>query len=304
MTGTDARTTGEAVRATGTDLGALLRARADRLEREYRDHDPVAFTRRLAERIAAEDAAGQPPAPGARHPAVRAAARPPERTGRSPAADRPPAADRAPAAERPLSPGPSAVRPSTGRPEARRAGPAAWSAAWSAECRAELRRDLHHLCGAVAAAADPYELALGLDPAGQKGVKRTLACLLYSIGRADDAVFWWRIAAQGGDHLAVHCLAVHYTAEGNDGDAELWRGHARDLAYQDRLPDVALGAARPYDPAAIVRTLTEEFDGGIVLTLREVLAPPRVPLVSPATEARPVRGRTVPPQRRSPLRAR
>ncbi|MGW4893676.1 hypothetical protein ACWEQL_15640 [Kitasatospora sp. NPDC004240] len=277
------------------NLSALLRAQAELVEREYRDHDPTAFTRRLAERIAAEDAEEQPLAPGARPFLARGPLRGdrPPSAGASASAGPAPGPPPGPWAARGAGPGGREVRET-----ARRAG-----ARCSEDGRAELRRDLLHLCGGVAAAADLDELALGLDRPGQKAATRTLGCLLYSMGRTADAVFWWRIAAQGGDHLAVHCLAVHYTSEGQDEDAELWRGHARDLAAPQRLPEVALGPARPLDPADIARTLTEEFDGEIVLTLREAVARAAVPS-SPATAARPVRAAAVPPQRRPLTRVR
>ncbi|MEU9073764.1 hypothetical protein ACFYUY_12340 [Kitasatospora sp. NPDC004745] len=202
-------------------VAELLRADAAVLERELRDHDPAAFTRRLAERLAA----ARRPAPTAR-----------ERPARPPAAARPPHAhDRAP----------------------------------GAGGRAELRRDLRHLCAAVAGAAEPGELALDLELA-EKTAFRTLGCLLYGMGRAADGVFWWRIAAQYGDQLAVHCLAVHYTAEGEARDAARWAAQAQDLSAPGRLPALAPEAG-PAGAARLARTLAEDYDGEILLTLRDVL---------------------------------
>ncbi|MFD9690587.1 hypothetical protein ACFXPX_43695 [Kitasatospora sp. NPDC059146] len=204
----------------------LLRAHAAELDEEFRDHDPVAFTRRLAERLAA---------------ARRAAP-----TGR----------------ERPARP-PAVARP----PHAGAAGDHLRSGG-----RAELRRDLRHLCAGVAGAVEPGELALDLELA-EKAAFRTLGCLLYGMGRTADGVFWWRIAAQYGDQLAVHCLAVHYAAEGERGDAARWAAEAEDLSDPGRLPELA-PAVRPGCAAELTRLLAERYDGEILLTLRDTVATP------------------------------
>jgi hypothetical protein len=120
----------------------------------------------------------------------------------------------------------------------------------------------------VAGTVEPCELALDLELA-EKAAFRTLGCLLYGMGRSADAVFWWRIAAQFGDQLAVHCLAVHYAAEGEDGDAARWAVQAQDLSAPGRLPALARDV-RPDGAAELVRVLAERFDGEIVLTLREI----------------------------------
>ncbi|MER7757334.1 hypothetical protein [Kitasatospora sp. NPDC097643] len=209
----------------------LLRADRVGLECEFRDHDPLAFTRRLAERLAA----------------VQSAPEPRERPARPPTVDRPSVA----------------ARPSTAARPARRPGP---PAAWWTDGRAELRRDLRHLCAVVAGAVEPGELALDLELA-EKTAFRTLGCLLYGTGRAADGVFWWRIAAQYGDQLAVHCLAVHYAAEGETGDAARWAAQAQDLSGPGRLPALAPDV-RPGGAAEVVRLLAEGYDGEILLTLR------------------------------------
>ncbi|MFJ9774681.1 hypothetical protein ACIRVF_26140 [Kitasatospora sp. NPDC101157] len=203
---------------------ALLHAHAAELDREFRDHDPAAFTRRLAERLAAARRAV---------PAGR------ERPARPPAVARPPHA------------------------------PAAGDHPWTAG-RSELRRDLRHLCAGVAGAAEPGELALDLELA-EKAAFRTLGCLLYGMGRTADGVFWWRIAAQYGDQLAVHCLAVHYAAEGEVRDAARWAAEAEDLSDPGRLPDLA-PRARPGCAAELARLLAERYDGEILLTLRDAVA--------------------------------
>ncbi|MBV6699099.1 hypothetical protein [Kitasatospora aureofaciens] len=217
------------------NLTDLLQADSAGLDQEFRDHDPAAFTRRLAERLAS----GRPP-PAGRERIVR-----------------PPAARRA---------------------GERRAGAR----------RAELRRDLRHLCGGVAGTVDPGELALDLELA-EKAALRTLGCLLYGMGRTADGVFWWRIAAEFGDQLAVHCLAVHYAAEGQDGDAARWAVQAQDLSGPGRLPALAPDV-RPGGAAELVRVLAERFDGEIVLTLREIPAVRAAPDVG-RLGVRAVRGR-------------
>ncbi|MER6300777.1 hypothetical protein ABT247_14580 [Kitasatospora sp. NPDC001539] len=201
----------------------LLRAHATDLDRELRDHDPAAFTRRLAERLTA----ARRSAPTAR-----------ERPARPPAAARPPH-----------------VPSPAGRPRT--------------DGRADLRRDLRQLCAGVAGAAEPGELALDLELA-EKTALRTLGCLLYGMGRTADGVFWWRIAVQYGDELAVHCLAVHYAAEGAWDDAARWAAEAEDLSGPGRLPELA-PHARPSGAAELARRLAERYDGEILLTLRDAV---------------------------------
>ncbi|MFF2147643.1 hypothetical protein [Kitasatospora sp. NPDC058190] len=209
-------------------IAELLRAHAAELDREFRDHDPAAFTRRLAERLAA----ARRPAPTVR-----------ERPARPPAAARPP---HVPA---------SGERP--------------WAGGRS-ELRRDLRRDLRHLCAGVAGAVEPAELALDLELA-EKTALRTLGCLLYGMGRTADGVFWWRIAVQYGDQLAVHCLAVHYAAEGERGAAARWAAEAEDLSGPGRLPELA-PEVRPSGAVELARRLAERYDGEILLTLRDAVA--------------------------------
>ncbi|MBD0670881.1 hypothetical protein [Streptomyces sp. CBMA156] len=238
----------------------LLRAHAVELEREFDDHDPVDFTRRLAERLAA----ARRSAPTAR-----------ERPARPPAGARPPQAPSSGA-----NPGTAAGAGSgfgAGAGTGARCGPGPGSGpgggagqARSAGGRAELRRDLRHLCAGVAGAAEPGELALDLELA-EKTAFRTFGCLLYGMGRTADGVFWWRIAAQYGDQLAVHCLAVHYTAEGERFDAAHWAAQAQDLSAPGRLPELAPDV-RPGGAAELARVLAERYDGEILLTLRDAVA--------------------------------
>ncbi|WP_031068646.1 hypothetical protein [Streptomyces sp. NRRL WC-3742] len=236
----------------------LLDVHAAELEREFRDHDPVDFTRRLAERLAA---ARRPVSP------VR------ERSARPPATARPShGAGSGPGSGPCAGPG-SGPGSGPGAPS----GPASGSGSGSGSgdpprggWRTELRRDLRYLCAAVAGAAEPGELALDLELA-EKTAFRTLGCLLYGLGRTGDGVFWWRIAAQYGDQLAVHCLAVHYTAEGEAGDAARWAVQAQDLSAPGRLPELAPDA-RPGGVARLARCLAEDYDGEILLTLRDAVA--------------------------------
>ncbi|MFE7532120.1 hypothetical protein ACFU7Y_41450 [Kitasatospora sp. NPDC057542] len=256
----------------------LLRAHAVELEREFDDHDPVDFTRRLAERLAA----ARRPAPMVR-----------ERPARPPAGARQP---HAPASG--PSPGAAAGAGSglgTGAGVGAGSGPGSGAGPGAlpgqprwAGGRAELRRDLRHLCVGVAGAAEPGELALDLELA-EKTAFRTLGCLLYGMGRTADGVFWWRIAAQYGDQLAVHCLAVHYTAEGERRDAARWAAQAQDLSAPGRLPELAPDV-RPGGAAELARVLAERYDGEILLTVRETVA--ARPSADPGwLGARAVRGR-------------
>ncbi|MFE4520318.1 hypothetical protein ACFRMQ_39915 [Kitasatospora sp. NPDC056783] len=256
----------------------LLRARAVELEREFDDHDPVDFTRRLAERLAA----ARRPAPAVR-----------ERPARPPAGARPPhaaASGSSPGTGATVGSGPGAAvgagsGPSAGSGPGAAPGQTRWAGG-----RAELRRDLRHLCAGVAGAAEPGELALDLELA-EKTAFRTLGCLLYGMGRTADGVFWWRIAAQYGDQLAVHCLAVHYTAEGEPRDAAHWAAQAQDLSAPERLPELA-PEVRPGGAAELARVLAERYDGEILLTVRESVVS-RPSAVPGRLAVRAVRGRGV-----------
>ncbi|MEU8922939.1 hypothetical protein AB0D10_18680 [Kitasatospora sp. NPDC048545] len=265
-----------------TRVGDLLRAHSAELEREFGDHDPVAFTRRLAERLAA----ARRPAPTVRERPARppAAARPPH----APASGSSPGVGLGPGAGPGPGPWPGWGSAPGGLPGAGSlsgAGQSPWAGG-----RAELRRDLRHLCAGVAGAVTPGELALDLELA-EKTAFRTLGCLLYGMGRTADGVFWWRIAAQYGDQLAVHCLAVHYTAEGERRDAARWAAQAQDLSAPGRLPDLAQ-EVRPGGAAELARVLSERYDGEILLTLREAVA--ARPRPDPARlGVRAVRGRGV-----------
>ncbi|MEV7773804.1 hypothetical protein [Kitasatospora sp. NPDC086791] len=263
-------------------VGELLRVHSAELEREFDDHDPVAFTRRLAERLAA----ARRPAPAVRERPARppAGARPPH----APASGSSPGVGPAPGAGPGPGPWPGWSSGSGGVPGAGTVA-ATVQSPWAGG-RAELRRDLRHLCAGVAGAVKPGELALDLELA-EKTAFRTLGCLLYGMGRTADGVFWWRIAAQYGDQLAVHCLAVHYSAEGERRDAARWAAQAQDLSAPGRLPYLA-PEVRPGGTAELARVLSERYDGEILLTLREAVADR--PRADPARlGVRAVRGRGV-----------
>ncbi|MEU8680352.1 hypothetical protein [Streptomyces sp. NPDC048611] len=197
----------------------ILQAEADEVGGVLADHDPEAFTRRLAERIAEAErgAEAERPAPAAR----------PAPDGRH---------DR----------GPSPARPGRARPLPRRPRPRRVPSATASP--EELRRHLHTLCESVLRGGHRGRLekfARDYDAAGA----RTFACLLYSIDRPEAAVFWWRFAAGAEDQLSAHCLAIHHAAADNLIDARLWRTVAAALGYSPRrhLPNPAPGAPLP-DP--------------------------------------------------------
>ncbi|GFE12578.1 hypothetical protein Sgleb_06250 [Streptomyces glebosus] len=192
----------------------ILQAEADEVGSVLADHDPEAFTRRLAERIAEAERQTPPPArpvPDGRH-------------------------DR----------GPAPAHPGRARPLPRRPRPRPVPSATAGP--EELRRHLHTLCESVLRGGHRGRLekfARDYDAVGA----RTFACLLYSINRCDAAVFWWRFAAGAEDQLSAHCLAIHHAADDNLIDARLWRTIATALGYSPRrhLPNPAPGAPLP-DP--------------------------------------------------------
>ncbi|MFI6448537.1 hypothetical protein [Kitasatospora sp. NPDC050543] len=240
------------------NLQLILQAEAEDIEREFLDHDPVAFTRRLAERIASSDE---------RQAAARS-------SGRS---------ERAPATARRQAPAPQSRRP--------RVDPL------STTNRAELRRDLETLCADVVNTTPPEQLAQFVEDCDEAGA-RTFGCLLYTLGRPSDAAFWWGVAAGAEDDLAVHCLAVHYAAAGNEDQADLWRARALDTGEVNpaELPEAGAVAE---EPVAVAENLVEELDDDLASALKEwVSPPPRMPS-GPAPGA--TTGRTV-PRGKSPRR--
>ncbi|MFI0714316.1 hypothetical protein ACH4SK_27410 [Streptomyces inhibens] len=199
-------------------LEDLLRRQAEALHREFADHDPVAFTQRLAARIA--DGTG----------------RDPDRIARGAVSG--------------IRPTP--VRPSHDRGRRRRRPtPILDPAIAPAAVLAEARR----LCNVVLRSKDIDTLgafAADYDPAGA----RTFACLLYTLDKWDSALYWWRFAAGAGDELAAHLLAVHHAAVGRSTDARVWRTIARMMGFalDLHLPvpirgtsELAQGFARSWD---------------------------------------------------------
>ncbi|MEU9499055.1 hypothetical protein [Streptomyces sp. NPDC048196] len=196
----------------------LLRRQAEAIGREFADHDPVAFTQRLAARIA--DGTGREPDPVTRGPVG----------GIRPTPVRP-AAARGRRRRRPTPLLDAGVPPAAVLAEARRL------------CHVVLRSKDIDTLGAFAA---------DYDAAGA----RTFACLLYTLDKWDSALYWWRFAAGAGDELAAHLLAVHHAAVGRSTDARLWRAVARMMGFaaERHLPlpvrgttELALGFARTWD---------------------------------------------------------
>ncbi|MFJ9411228.1 hypothetical protein [Streptomyces sp. NPDC101393] len=200
-------------------LEDLLQRQAKALSADFADHDPVAFTERLAARIA--DGTG----------------REPDRVTRG--------------AVNGIRPAP--VRPALhhGRRRRRRPTPILEPAIDPAVVLAEARR----LCNIVLRSDDIDTLgdfAADYDAAGA----RTFACLLYTLNKWDSALYWWRFAAGADDELAAHLLAVHHAAVGHRTDARAWRAIARMMGFTPdiHLPqpvrgatDIAHGFARCWD---------------------------------------------------------
>lgn len=199
-------------------LEDLLRRQAEALQSEFADHDPVAFTQRLAARIA--DGTGRD-----REPVTRGAV-----GGIRPT---------------PVRPTPTRAR------RRRRPTPILDPGTAPAVVLAEVRR----LCNIVLRSKDIDTLgafAADYDAAGA----RTFACLLYTLDKWDSALYWWRFAAGAGDELAAHLLAVHHAAVGPSTDARLWRAVARMMGFalDLHLPvpvrgtsELAQGFARTWD---------------------------------------------------------
>ncbi len=199
-------------------LEDLLRRQAAAFNEEFADHDPVAFTQRLAARVA--DGAARDPEPVTRGTVsgIR----------------------------------PTPVRPTPARGHRRRRPtPILTPPIPSAAVLAEARR----LCNVVLRSEDIDTLgafAADYDAAGA----RTFACLLYTLDKWDSALYWWRFAAGAGDELAAHLLAVHHAAVGRTTDARLWRTIARMMGFTPDLhlpvpvrgtSELAQGFARTWD---------------------------------------------------------
>ncbi|UGY93081.1 hypothetical protein [Streptomyces gobiensis] len=206
----------------------LLKAEAAAVQRQLADHDPAAFMRKLARRIAeASEASDASDASGASERAESG-------TGAgAPAADRAVRGSRAPAPVRPLA-----------RRHTHRRRPVPIVRADPSCAPDALTAELRQLCDTVLRSNEIHTLAdfaADYDAAGA----RTFGCLLYSLGRDESALYWWRFAAGAEDELAAHLLAVHHAAVGFQPDARLWRTVARMLGFSvDRhLPQPVRSAA-------------------------------------------------------------
>ncbi|MFJ3205816.1 hypothetical protein [Streptomyces sp. NPDC086989] len=207
-------------------LEEMLKAQAQALHDEYDDHDTTGFLRRLADHINEE---------GQRPPRVRLSALPYD-TGAEPqaeAVERPPRTQVTPPAQ-----GPEArtrtqgfVRPRLlRRPLRRRPTPIAppEPGVSPAAVLAYVRK----LCEVVLASKDVERLETFDEDYDQAGA-RTYACLLYTLGKHDGALYWWRFAAGAGDPLAAHLLASHHAAVGLTPDARVWRAFAHMLGFSN-----------------------------------------------------------------------
>ncbi|MER5637060.1 hypothetical protein ABT095_08895 [Kitasatospora sp. NPDC002227] len=218
------------------DIHKLLKRQADDLEQEFEQHDPVEFTRQLAERIMA----------GERSTATRPTLR----------AERPPAAPRAAS----NSPSPTVRAP------AARQQPDLTAIAGREDLHRDLHRDLVQLCTAVVGEASPQALddfILG----GHVESATVVGCLMYWLGHPVSAELWWGVAAGAEDPLAAHFLAIHYTATGRADRAGLWRTRARDTEVGlDRLPH-----SQTSRPAAAPEEVEQAFTEQLVDVAEEAV---------------------------------
>ncbi|MFH8894497.1 hypothetical protein [Streptomyces sp. NPDC017949] len=206
-------------------LEEMLKAQAQALHHQYDDHDTTDFLRRLAHHINEE---------AQRPPRVRVAAQPYESGAETPARG-PALALQSRMQVTPPAQGPEArtrthraVRPLPRRPLRRRPTPIVPSepGVSSAAVLSYVRR----LCEVVLASKDIDRLETFDADYDQAGA-RTYACLLYTLGKNEGALYWWRFAAGAGDALAAHLLACHHAAIGLTSDARVWRAFARMLQF-------------------------------------------------------------------------
>ncbi len=204
-------------------LEDILRAQAQDLNNQLEDHDADAFMHRLAVRIAEDAASLSRPSRCTRHR--------PGRRGRAP---RNTAAYAHVAAAYP----PGGAAPSQpDLPPDPVADPAA------------VLEHVRGICQQVVSSQEIDSLADFADVYDEAGA-RTFACLLYTLGRREGALFWWRFAAGAGDPLAAHLLAAYHAAVGTAPDARLWRAFSRLLGFTDRhLPRAAGKLWSPRRPA-------------------------------------------------------
>ncbi|MFJ4320586.1 hypothetical protein ACIP46_35675 [Streptomyces lavendulae] len=208
-------------------LEEMLAAQAQALHRQYDDHDTTGFMRRLSHHINEEAQrpprvrlANQPFDPGSESEAQAEAPAPPFRTQVTPPAPGPEARTRAPSSARPRA----ARRPMRRRPTPILAPEPAVSPA-------AVLAYVQKLCEVVLASEDVGRLETFDEDYDQAGA-RTYACLLYTLGKNESALYWWRFAAGAGDPLAAHLLASHHAAVGVTPDARVWRAFARMLGFR------------------------------------------------------------------------
>lgn len=208
-------------------LEEMLRAQAQALHGQDGDHDTGDFLRRLAVRIHEE--AKRPPRVRLAPPGGDYAQNDvPSESLRAPAhqtltqvaapAQAPPVQSRTQ----------SSVRPQARRPVRRRPTPIVPPdpGVTPAALLAHVRR----LCEVVLRSKDVERLTSFREDYDEAGA-RTYGCLLYTLGKRESALYWWRFAAGAEDPLAAHLLASHHAAVGLTPDARVWRAFARMLGF-------------------------------------------------------------------------
>jgi len=238
------------------NLDEILQAQQHDLEQEFADHDPAAFTRRLAERIAEE-----PPRP-ARETTSRA--------GRTPGSPQPPAAPRTP------------------RGRNRRTPPTA------PPSRSELGRDLDRLCRSLLADSQLHRLSTFGEDLNEVGA-RLFGCLLHQLNRPQGAQIWWQFAAGAGDRLAAQCLALQHASHGDDTDAGAWRTFAHTLHTPTTVPAPAGSSSSMWGTEAafdVARTLSGPHSDALrtFVTGSSPATAARTPYPSSRSALRSVRG--------------
>ncbi|MER6522621.1 hypothetical protein ABT246_38045 [Streptomyces sp. NPDC001553] len=215
-------------------LEEMLKAQAQALHHEYDQHDTTDFLRRLAVHITEE---------AQRPPRVRVAAQSyiaePEMETVPPLPSRtqvtPPAAGPAHRGR-----GQELVRPRVRRPIRRRPSPIL--APDPGVSPAAVLSYVRRLCEVVLASTDVERLETFDADYDQAGA-RTYACLLYTLGKLESALYWWRFAAGADDALAAHLLACHHAAVGRTPDARVWRAFAQMLGFstERHVPEPVYG---------------------------------------------------------------
>ncbi|MET8572264.1 hypothetical protein [Streptomyces sp. NPDC004783] len=223
-------------------LEDVLHAEAQQLHDQYDSHDTDDFLRRLAVRIAQD------------------AARPP-RIARA-------VTDPAPAQVEP----PAGTRPRTRRGPRRRPTPILTQDPTTTP--SAVVDHVRRLCEMVLRSNDIDSLTAFAADYDQTGA-RTFACLLYTLDRRENALYWWRFAAGAGDPLAAHFLAAHHAAVGTTPDARLWHAMARMLGFtRDRhLPQPVRSTANLAEGFAAAVPWGSELSAFMTTSLPRELLP-------------------------------